>query len=49
MNVVTTWFVIFQILYQYLQKAEPKRCEQFLRIHGFHLLANQVLYISVYV
>ena len=32
----------FQILFQYLQKAEPKRYEQFLRIHGFHLLANQV-------
>lgn len=37
---VMTWF--FQILFQYLQKAEPKRREQFLRIHGFHLLANQV-------
>jgi len=32
----------FQILFQYLQKAEPKRYDQFLRIHGFHLLANQV-------
>lgn len=31
-----------RILFQYLQKAEPKRCEQFLRIHGFHLLANQL-------
>ena len=33
----------FQILFQYLQKAEPKRYDQFLRIHGFHLLANQVI------
>ncbi|KAL9952715.1 hypothetical protein ACROYT_G040007 [Oculina patagonica] len=31
-----------RILFQYLQKAEPKRYEQFLRIHGFHLLANQL-------
>lgn len=31
-----------RILFQYLQKAEPKRFDQFLRIHGFHLLANQL-------
>ncbi|XP_022782202.1 lysosomal-trafficking regulator-like isoform X2 [Stylophora pistillata] len=31
-----------RILFQFLQKAEPKRFDQFLRIHGFHLLANQL-------